>query len=146
MRAISLLAIVVGGVSDVVLSSVLGIPFGIYVVTSRGLSQLPRGQLGSALLTAIHGDSLLYTAQLGIGLGCSVLGGFIAASLAKQRLVLNGVLASWLCVGIGVYSLVAGNSATSVPLHLMLIAVTPFCYVLGATVRLKLSRSRGAVV
>ena len=82
MRGISALAIVVGGVCDVVLSGVLGVSLVIYAVSSRSLGQLPKDQLQGAVVAAIHGAPALYAIQLAIGFGCSMLGGFIAASIA----------------------------------------------------------------
>jgi hypothetical protein len=144
MRGISALAIIVGGVCDVVLSGILGVPLVIYAVSAKGLSNIPKEQLHDAVMTAMHDSPMLYAVQLGIGLGCSVLGGFVAASIAKQRRILNGVLAAWLCVGIGVYSVVFGRGANSLPLQALLIAITPLCYFVGA--RLKKPRESGAMV
>ena len=118
----------------------------IYTVSSRGLGQLPKEQLQGAVVAAIHGAPALYAAQLGIGFGCSMLGGFIAASIAKQGRLLNGVLASWLCVAVGVYSLLTGRGSESVPVHLALIAVTPLCYLVGAWLRFKLLGASSATV
>jgi hypothetical protein len=137
VRGISPAAIVVGGVCDVVLSGVLGVPLVIYTASSRGLTKLPREELQGAVVAAIHSAPALYAVQICIGVGCSMLGGFIAASIAKQQRLLNGVLASWLCIGFGVYSLIRGPGGESVPVHLALIAVTPLCYLLGASLRSK---------
>lgn len=134
---ISLKGVVGGGVTDVVLSGLLGIPLSIYVIASSGLSQAPKDQLGIAVVRAIHSSAGLFAAQLLIGLSCSVIGGYVAARLAKQDEVLNGLLASWLCVGIGVYSLASGKSAEPLLLHLALIAVTPVCYWAGAFLRVR---------
>jgi hypothetical protein len=144
MRGISGLAIIAGGVCDVVLSAILGVPLVIYVVSEKGLSHVPKERLQDAVMTAIHSSPMLYAMQLVIGLGCSVFGGFVAASIAKQRHILNGVLAAWLCVGMGVYSVMSGRGTTSMPLQVLLIAITPLCYFVGA--RLKRSRVRGAMV
>jgi hypothetical protein len=146
MRGISALAIVVGGVCDVVLSGILGVPLVIYTVSSRGLAHIPKDQLQAAVTAAIHGAPVLYAAQLGIGFGCSALGGFIAASIAKQRRALNGILASWLCIGVGVYSLASGHSGEALPNHLVLIAITPLCYLAGAWLRVKMSGASSAAV
>jgi hypothetical protein len=146
MRGISALAILIGGGSDVVLSGVLGVPLVIYVISSRGLSQLPKEQLQGAAVAAIHGAPALYAAQLGIGFGCSMVGGFIAASIAKERRLFNGVLAAWLCMAVGIYSLLTGRGGESVPIHVGLIAVTPVCYLAGAWLRVKLSGASGATV
>ena len=141
MRELSLLAIILGGVSDVVLSGILGVPLVIYTISTHGLHALPKPQLQSAVTSAIHSDPLLYAAQLAIGAGCSVLGGLIAASIAKERRVVNGVLAAWLCVGIGVYSLVSGRDTPSPATHIALVIATPIFYFLGAVLRTKLGKA-----
>jgi peptidoglycan/LPS O-acetylase OafA/YrhL len=105
---------------------------------------MPRDQLQGALVSSIHGNPGIYAAQFTIGFGCSILGGLIAASIAKERRILNGVLASWLCVGIGVYALAAGKGAEPWPMHVALILLTPVCYALGALLKTKVTRSASA--
>lgn len=143
---VSFKGIAIGGITDVVLSGILGIPLSIYVISTQGLLGLPKDQLGIAAVEAIHSNVGLYSVQLFIGLSCSIFGGYIAAWLAKHDEILNGVLASWLCVGIGVYSLVFGKASDSVPLHFALVAITPICYALGAYLRQKGVRTGTATV
>jgi hypothetical protein len=146
MRGISVLAVIIGGVTDVALSGVLGIPFTIYVISSRGLTHAPKEQLQSAVVAVLHSSPTLYAVQLLIGLGCSVLGGFVAASIAKRRRMLNGILAAWLCVGVGVYSALIGYVTESVAVHWILIGLTPLCYALGALIKLKWTRTPTATI
>ena len=128
---ISIKSITVGALADIVLSGVLGIPLVIYAI--RGTSPLPRDQIGPAITHAIHMNPWLHSLQLTIGVGCSVFGGYIAARLTKSDPILNGVLASWLCVAIGLFSLISGKAAeTSTTAHVALIAVTPLAYWVGA--------------
>jgi hypothetical protein len=141
MRGFSFLAVLIGGVSDVLLSSVLGIGLTAYVIVARGLAQVPKNELQSTLVAAIHGTPALYAIQLVIGFGCSVLGGFIAASIAKQRKLLNGVLASWLCVGIGIFSQIPKFGVKALVIQVVLIALTPLCYLLGAYIKITMRRS-----
>jgi hypothetical protein len=146
MRSISIRAVLIGGISDIVLSNLLGIPLAIYVISSGGLSQLPKDQLQGAVVSAMHANPGLFAAQLGIGYVCSIAGGFIAAWIAKDRRLLNGILASWLCVGLGVYSFVSGKVSESLQLTLVLIALTPFAYALGAWIKISVSRRRSASI
>ena len=134
---LSIKGIVGGGVTDVVLSILLGIPLSIYVVASRGLTQTPKDQLGAAVVSAIHANTGLQVIQLAIGFGCSVIGGYVAARLSKQDHIANGVLASWLCVGMGIYSLASGTDSGGLAYHLALIALTPVCYWIGAKLRIR---------
>jgi len=146
MSRVSFAAVLVGAITDIVASAVVGIPFGIYVVSSRGLSGLPKAQLKTALTAAIHASTGLYTTEILIGLVCSVCGGYVAARLAKHDEVLNGLLASWLCVAIGLYSLATGRTSEPVPIHLLTIATTPLCYLLGAYLRLTAVRARSTAI
>jgi hypothetical protein len=141
---VSVKGVLVGGITDVVLSSILGIPFVIYVMASHDLLKLPKEQVSATLTATIHGNIGLYAIQLLIGFACSVIGGNVAARLAKHDELLNGVLASWLCVGIGVLSLVNGGDSMSLGTHLMLIASTVLAYVLGAYIQLSMVRAKMA--
>src|SRR4051812_13143051 len=100
MAAVFPKAIIVGGITDVGLSMLLGIPFSIYVASSRGLRELPARQMSTAIITAVQSSVGLSALQFAIGFSCSVLGGYVAATIAKRNELLNGLLASWLCVGI----------------------------------------------
>jgi hypothetical protein len=91
MRSISIRAVLIGGISDIVLSNLLGIPLAIYVISSGGLSHLPKDQLQGAVVSAMHANPGLFAAQLGIGYVCSIAGGFIAAWITKGRRLLNGI-------------------------------------------------------
>lgn len=142
--AVSPKAIVIGGVTDVVLSGLLGIPFALYVMWSNGLLRLPKEQLSQATVSAVHGSAALMTAQIAIGLACSAVGGYVAARVAQASHVLNGVLASWLCVGIGVYTLAFGRGDGAPATHLLMIGATPIAYYLGARLCMRLKIRSGA--
>jgi hypothetical protein len=144
MRGISIKAVFFGGVTDIVASTILGIPFGIYVVSSHELTNLHKDALRSAVVAVVHGSPFLYAAQLFIGFGSSILGGYVAASLARENKRLNGILAAWLCMGIGVYALVTGQDGMSPVTVALMIAVTPLCYLLGASLQAKRAASRSS--
>lgn len=135
MNRLSAKGIVIGGVVDVALSMVLGVFLTAYVIASRGLLSADASGVQTAVVDAIHQSPALYAIQLLIGLGCSVLGGYVAARLSRESLLLNGVLASWLCVGIGAYSLLSGAAHAAMLVTVLSILVTPFCYLLGAFLR-----------
>jgi len=137
MRGISILAVLVGAAADLVLTIVLTSLLEIWVYTTTDLSHLPREQAQAALAAALSGLSPLYVAQLVLGFGCSVLGGLIAAALARERHVLNGVLAGLLITALNLFLVARGVSKAS-PLDLVLIALSFACYPAGAALRLKL--------
>jgi hypothetical protein len=140
MRGLSLAAILLGGVVDVFLSSAFGTLLVFEAVYTRGLNRVPKEQLQGAITSLMHNDVRLYAMQMSIGFACSIIGGWVAASIAKERRLLNGVLASWLCVSIGIVSLLRRYDAMSLAAHALLIGVTPLCYLLGAAIRQKMSR------
>src|SRR5262249_37403445 len=130
VHKLSAKAIIIGGVVDVLSSMVLGGFLTAYVMARRGVHSTNSSALHTSVINAINQSWVLHGTQFLIGYGCSVLGGYVAAWLARQSHVLNGALASWLCVGIGIYSLVS-PSAVQTPLFTVLsIVATPFCYVL----------------
>jgi hypothetical protein len=132
MRKVSSKAVLIGGIVDVVLSSLFGVPFVIFVIAARGLARLPKSRMHHALVQAIHTTLTLFAIQLTIGMVCTIIGGFIAGRLAKHDQPLNGLLSSGVCVAIGLYSLAAGKAAESLLIQLLLLlVVTPFCGVIG---------------
>jgi len=135
MSKISIKGILIGGLTDIISSSLLGIPFVVYVMFSNGLAHSPQAQ--TEVVTIIHASAFLYSIQLLIGLSCSVLGGYISARVAKHNELLNGTLASLFCLSIGVYSIFSKASSVSLPVQLLLMAVTPLCSLLGGYIRLK---------
>jgi hypothetical protein len=109
-----------------------------FVLISRGIARLPKEQMQPALLAAIHGSPALHASQLAIGAVCSVLGGYVAARLAKHDLVLNGLVSAWGCVILGIYSIARGKSSEPLLFQLMLLfVITPLAAAAGGYVKAK---------
>jgi hypothetical protein len=70
---VSIAGVVIGGITDVVSSSILGVPLVIYVMVKFDLLHAPGGP--AAITSAIHSTGWLHGLELTIGLVCSVLGG-----------------------------------------------------------------------
>lgn len=132
MARLSFKAIIVGGVTDIVATNLLNIPVVAYVKRQLHSAKRSGVSVTDAVERAIHANVGLHGLETIIGLACSVLGGYVAARIAKRDMMLNAALASWLCVGIGIYSLVTGRPSESRYLTCAVIAVTPVCYVAGA--------------
>jgi hypothetical protein len=130
---VSIVSTVIGGITDVVASSVLALPVVIYVVAKYGLLQSDKGP--AAIASSIHSSAWLYGLQLGIGLGCSVLGGYVAAWMAKHDELLNGLLSSILCTAIGVYSIISGKDSQSVVVQISLLTAAPAFALFGGYLR-----------
>ena len=130
---VSIVSIVVGGITDVVSSSVLALPVIIYVMVKHDLFHLASGP--TVITSLIRSSAWLYGLQLGIGLGCSALGGYVAAWMAKHDELLNGILSSFLCTAIGIYSVISGKESESLILQVFLLAAAPAFALLGGYLR-----------
>jgi FixJ family two-component response regulator len=73
---VSLKGVLIGGIVDVVSSSLMGIPLAVYALSKVDVAHTPKEQLGSAIVAVSHETPWLYGTQLLIGLACSVLGGY----------------------------------------------------------------------
>ena len=135
MGKISLKGIIIGGIVDVVTSAILGIPLVAYMMSTLDLAHTPRDQLQGAVVSAIHASSTFYIAQIVVGLACSMLGGYVAARLAKREERLNGALSSFLCVGIGMYSIASGKESGSNLAQLLVLVVSPVFAFVGGYLR-----------
>jgi hypothetical protein len=118
-----------GGITDVVATSILAIPVVVYVMVKFDLLRTPHDP--SAITNAIHASPSLYGLQLLIGFGCSVLGGYVAAWIAKHDELLNGALSSSLCIAIGVYSFARGKMLGTLPVEILLLSASPLGAFLG---------------
>ena len=116
---VSIKGVLIGGVADIVATNILTVPV-IILVTMQ--ADLHIGTSSGALLSALYDHPILYATQKLIGLGCSVLGVYLAAWIAKRDEPLNGALSSYLCVAIGVYSIISGKPSVSVMQFVNLIA------------------------
>ena len=142
MRGLSVLALTVSGICDVVLSAILAVPILMHVVLTHDASHLSKDQIGLAFIRDYPGT---YAALFTIGVACSILGGFIAASIGKERPITNGVLASWLNIALKIRAIIFVTGGTSLGFHLGLIAIQPVFYLVGATLRTRIFRPRVAV-
>jgi hypothetical protein len=131
---VSIVGIAVGGITDVVATNILVIPVVVYVIVKFDL--LHASHDPSAVTNAIHANPTLYGLQLLIGFGCSVLGGNVAAWIAKHDELLNATNSSFLCIAIGVYSLVRDKMSGSPTVEILLLIASPLCAFLGGYLRL----------
>ena len=108
MNKISVKAVLIGGITDIVATVILTIPLIVYMIATE-FHGSPKDQ--AAVMAVIRANALLYGLQSLVGLACSVLGGYVAARVAKHDELLNGLLASFLSVAFGVYSLAASTDS-----------------------------------
>src|SRR5215470_15011360 len=122
MNKISVKGVLIGAVVDVVASGIAGVPLVLYVMTQMGDPPAAQGQQNptTAIMSLIHADATLRSIQLTLGLACSILGGYVAARIAKHDEVLNGALSSFPCILLGIYSAASGKALESPAEHALL--------------------------
>jgi hypothetical protein len=135
MSRISVKAVLVGSVVDVVMSFLLAIPFVIYGMVKFRPTHTSSGHAATNLAIAMHADVPLYVSQLLVGLACSVFGGYVAARLAKNNELLNAGLSSFLCVLIGIYAISSGKGLGAQWMQIIMLIASPVCAVGGGLLR-----------
>lgn len=137
---VSIKGVLIGGVVDVVTSGMLGVPFVIYAMSRIDLSHTPSSQVSKAVTNFIHASPALHSGELLVGLICSVLGGYVAAWLAKRDELLNGGLSSFLCVALGIYAITTGKDSNPHWLQFCLLAASPLAAALGGELMRRVRR------
>lgn len=136
---VSILGVFVGGVVDIFSTFILAIPFFVYLHTTLTLEQRA---VPHAISNAIHANPLLYASQFILGMLCSILGGFVAAAIAKRHERLNGALSSWLCTILGVLEMISGLSREPIWLQVLMLMATPMLALAGGELRSRMHRDR----
>lgn len=132
---VSILGITVGSITDVGLSGIFGA-----LLMSRlapAAANLPPEQYQQLVESLMFNDLKLHLTVFIVGGIFSTLGGFVAAKIAKRHELLNGALASFLCVGSGFLSLLDGNSTFPLWLQLLSIIISPLLALLGGYICLR---------
>jgi hypothetical protein len=143
MSKLSLKGIVLGGLTDIGASGILGFPVIAFLMAKIDLIHTPKEQVQAAVQAALHANTPLYLLQLLIGAACSVLGGYVGARLAKHDELLNGSLTSFLCVALGIYTLVTRTGSASPLLEVAGFVASPALGLLGGYLRLSQKRRPG---
>jgi hypothetical protein len=105
MRRVSAFGVLIGGITDIFTSTVLGVPAIVYV----HLTYHPIPGSGGAIKILFSNPWLVGTIYL-TGFAGSILGGYVAGWIAKHDQLLNGLLSSFLCVALAIHSIVSGKS------------------------------------
>lgn len=142
MKGISIKGVAIGSVTDIVATNLITIPIVIYVMATRDFSSVPEEQLSTAIFQAMQNDTVIFAVQLILASLCSVLGGYLAARIAKRNELLNGALASILCVGSGVYGLFFGVLPVPLWQHLAGFVLSPSLSAFGGYLRIKTKPSQ----
>ena len=135
MSKVSIKAVIIGGITDIASTNILQIPLVVYIAFDLIKSDVADDQLSTALLAAMKDNPLYFTLGLAVGSFCSFLGGYVSAKIAKHNEMLNGTLASFLCVGIGLYSMFSGASHLPWWQHLFYLSLSPALACFGGYLR-----------
>lgn len=133
MKKLSISGILLGGIVDVLSTSILAAPLFLYVIFRYGAVHGPK---------VLHESILLTMAQWLIGILGSVLGGYVAAWMAGHDEILNAALSAYLCVGLGILSWFAGATATPTPERLLELLLAPLFAAAGGYLKLNLKRPK----
>ena len=131
MARVSAKGVLVGGVLDIGATYALSIPLMAIAVVQLKLMELPEAQFPDALTKALAPGSSYYLAGLLLGSACNILGGYVAARIAKHDERLNGALSAWLCMLLGIYNWATGGSADPGLAHIGYLGLSPAMGALG---------------
>jgi len=143
MKKVSILGVLIGGIVDIVSTNILAFPFILFVLVTRvDFLGMPPEEATKALTRAIQSDWVLFTIQLIIGSVCSIFGGYIAALIARHDELLNGALSAYLCIAIGIYSIIRGSGTEPILLSILGFILSPAFGLSGGYLRLLQVKSK----
>jgi hypothetical protein len=142
LKKVSLKGVIIGSVIDIIATNLAAIPVIVYASISHNLASPSKDQVSSELMLVVQNAPVLFSIQLLLGSLCLVLGGYIAARIAKHNEVLNGALASFLCVGIGLYAVLSSTSSILLWQHLFGVVASPALAAFGGYLRLRAVRGK----
>jgi hypothetical protein len=111
MTRVSAKGVFVGGVLEIVATYAMSIPLMVVAAAQLDLAELPEPEFSDALGKALAPGSSYYLVGLVLGSACGILGGYVAARLAKHDERLNGALSAWLGMLLVIYNWASGGSA-----------------------------------
>jgi hypothetical protein len=139
MKRISLKGVAIGSFTDILSTNFVLFPVQIYILVSSGFN--PDNAAGS-VAAILKASTFFFASSCILGGLCSVLGGYVAARIAKHDELLNGGLSSILCVASGVYSLMRGSAADHLWAHLAFLPLSVALGALGGVLRARQSMRR----
>jgi hypothetical protein len=139
-QRVSFKGVLLGGIVDIVATNIVSLPVIAVALGRTNLVQLPPSERTEALMAIIKAGVALYVLLAALGALCSVLGGYVAAIIAKRNEILNGALSSYFCVGMGIVTLMLGKEQIPVWLHILLLPLSPALAGLGGYLRLVQNR------
>jgi Kef-type K+ transport system membrane component KefB len=127
MNRISIKGVAIGNLIDVALEYLVGIPIGVFMLMRGYPIDKP----------ALLDNGSFFAAAVVLGSLCSILGGYVAARIAKHDEILNGALSSLLVVGIGVHAVINGDAAGHLVRDTAFLPLSPVLAAFGGYLRFR---------
>jgi len=131
MNRVSIKGVVLGGIIDIVATNIAALPVVILAGLRASVHTLPKDQQTRTVIETLQNTPSLYLTQMVVGGLCSILGGYVAARIAKRGAILNGALSAFLCVASGVYPFVTKADSLSPWAHAGFFLLSPALGALG---------------
>jgi hypothetical protein len=131
MTRVSTKGVLVGGVLGIGATYALSIPLMALAIVQLDLMELPEPGFDAALMKALAPGSPYYLIGLVLGSACGILGGYVAARVAKHDERLNGALSSWLFMLLQTYNWATGGSTDTALAHIGYLVSSPVMGALG---------------
>ncbi len=137
MGRISIKGVLIGGIVDIVATNI----FGMLVFMAFALGEWSRlsGTDTHTAAGAVLASPGFGPAAFCAGVLASVLGGYVAARIAKHDELINGALSAYLCVAFGLIGMVTATHGNRV-LELLTLPLSPFLGLVGGYLQLALRR------
>ena len=140
MRRFSVKGVLIGGVVDIVSTNLFAIPVVTVAVFSIARSTPSAATHQAALMTLIATPPYK-VATFVTGASASILGGYVAAWLAKHDELLNGAFSAYLCVALGLIGMVTVTASPADRLlELAMMPLSPALGLFGGYLRLRQTR------
>jgi MFS family permease len=142
MRRLAIRSIIVGGLIDVFTSNVFGTISQVVVLLILSIRHTSLEDAPAASQTIVAGSVVFFAVQLVIGALCSLLGGYLAARLARHDERLNGALSSVLSVVAGIVVIAIGHNPEHFIQHVLILPVKEIFGYAGGYLREREVRSK----
>jgi hypothetical protein len=126
MRLISLKAVAIAAIFDVVVSNFVGLAVFFAFAAASGNSTFN----ADGMRQLAKSPEVWAIGLLGGGI-VSVLAGYLAALIARKGALLNGALSSSLCVVLGLYVILSGRSPEHLTRQILELPMSPLLGLLG---------------
>jgi hypothetical protein len=138
---ISYKAVIISGLVDVIASAIIGLLLALYLSVHYSFYLLPADEMTEKVKDMMH-HVPFYQISILIGSLVSIYAGYLAASIAKRQELLHGALSSFLCITMGVISLLSDSS--DFLSHLMFMFLSPLLGLAGGYIYLSHKKKTGS--